>query len=464
MLETTETNTGHRATLTAVVLIVVIAALLRFHNLGGQSVWLDEAVSWHQSKDSLVELIRRTAEDNYPPLHNLTLFMAIKLLGDSEWSLRLPSVIFAVANIIALYWLATMTLGRTAGLIGAVLLALSPFHLTYSQEARMYSLLALAATLYAATCFDYLRAPSLLRGAWVSLTGLMLLYSHPYGTFNWIAIATGIIIFALPFASLPLVTILVWLASNVVAAVGFAPWALILAHRAQAFAAAGTWIPAPTPAIVSSSLLALVGGGLLAGVILVGVILGVLGQLRRDVAVFCVWIVAPVSVGIVGSMLSTPFFITRYAIGSLPPLLLLSAFGWTKYAKGWWGAILLTAIVAIAASQSLHYGNVKPDWRGVASFLNEREKTTDCVLVVPDYLAIPLNYYRRKSSCQWGATKLTDLPAEVPASVLFVIFAPQDPNVAASTRAAFIDELLARGWREADRADFIDSQVVTFSH
>lgn len=54
-----------------------------------------------------------------------------------------------------------MTVGRMAGFVGAVLLALSPFHIFYSQEARMYSLLALAATLYAATCFYYLRAPSI---------------------------------------------------------------------------------------------------------------------------------------------------------------------------------------------------------------------------------------------------------------------------------------------------------------
>jgi mannosyltransferase len=146
----------------------------------------DEAASWGQAKDSLADLIKRTAHDNYPPLHNLALFAIIKLFGDSEWCLRLPSVIFGVANIVVLYWLGAMTVGRAAGLIGAVLLALSPFHLWYSQEARTYSLLALCATLYAATCFHYLRAPSLPRSAWVSLAGLALVYAHPYGALDWI--------------------------------------------------------------------------------------------------------------------------------------------------------------------------------------------------------------------------------------------------------------------------------------
>ena len=85
--------------------MVVIGALLRFHNLGGESLWVDEAVSWTQAKDSLADLIKQTAPDNYPSLHNLALFAVIKLFGDSEWNLRLPSAIFGVANIVALYWL-----------------------------------------------------------------------------------------------------------------------------------------------------------------------------------------------------------------------------------------------------------------------------------------------------------------------------------------------------------------------
>jgi mannosyltransferase len=186
MLETADTINRDRAVLAMVGLVLVVGAVLRFHNLGNEGLDDDEAASWIQAKDTLLDLIRRTAHDNYPPLHNLALYAVIKLFGDSERSLRLPSGIFGVANIGAVYWLATLTVGRTAGVIGAVLLAISPFHLFYSQEARTYSLLALAATVYAATCFQYLRAPSVQRGAWVALTGLVLVYSHPYGALDWI--------------------------------------------------------------------------------------------------------------------------------------------------------------------------------------------------------------------------------------------------------------------------------------
>jgi len=158
--EVVQWTEGYRATLAAIGSVAAMGVLLRLHNLGGESLWGDEVVSLWQAKGSLADVIWSTAHDNYPPLNNLAISAAIKLFGSSEWSLRLPSAIFGIANIVALWWLGTMTVGRTAGLIGAGMLTLSPFHLEYSQEGRMYSLLALAATLYAATCFHYLRAPS----------------------------------------------------------------------------------------------------------------------------------------------------------------------------------------------------------------------------------------------------------------------------------------------------------------
>jgi hypothetical protein len=356
-----------------------------------------------------------------------------------------------------------MTVGRSAGLIAAALLALSPFHLWFSQEARAYSLLALAATLYAATCFHYIRAPSLPRGAWVSLAGLALVYSHPYGTLDWIAIAVAFALFVLPSSSSRTWTMLVWAASNVAIAAGFAPWALVLAGHSQAIAAKGFWIPPLTFPYVRHELVTVAGGRLLAAVILIGIFLSFVGRVRRDVALLCVWITVPVAIGIVASILSRPIFMDRYAIGSLPPLLLLSAFGWTKYAKHWHGATLLAAVVATAAlALSLHGPRYKDDWRGVASFLEKRERPTDCVLIVPAYLKDPLNYYKRNSSCERGADKVANLPAEIPASVLFGVFSLKEVEVSELERAAIVDELRRRGWHDCGQTDFRGTRVITF--
>jgi len=63
-------------------------------------------------------------------------------------SLRLPSVIFGVCTI-ALAYLVAQRFGKNkkGAILSALFLALSQFHIYYSQEARMYSLAALLATL-----------------------------------------------------------------------------------------------------------------------------------------------------------------------------------------------------------------------------------------------------------------------------------------------------------------------------
>jgi hypothetical protein len=257
--------------------------------------------------------------------------------------------------------------------------------------------------------------------------------------------------------------VLVWAASNIVIAVGFAPWALILAHRAKSILTNGFWIPAPTPESTLEMLEDLTGGGLFLGVVLVGVVLSVVGRLRTDVMVLCSWIVAPIAFAIVISIVSTPILYPRYVIGSLPPLFLLSSFGYAKDAKNWQGAIvfMLVAVVAgLAFWGDDPYRNTKSDWRSVASFLSERMRENDCVLSIPDYFAVPLSYYRRNSPCQWAPYKVADLPSKINASVLFTILSVDD-TFAAALQAPFLDELRRRGWNELDRTEFRGIQVVT---
>jgi mannosyltransferase len=471
MLGITEaTKRIHWATFAPIAVVFILGAWLRFHNLGSESLWLDEAVSWTQAKDGLAALIQRTAEDNYPPLNNLALFVAIKFLGTSEWSVRLPSAIFGLANIGIVYWLGTMTVGRKAALIGTVLLALSPFHVVYSQEARMYSLLSLATTLYAASCLYYIRSPSILRSIWISLSGLVLVYSHPYGELDWLVIALAFAAFFLLPVWSSHRTILVWVASNTIVAVGFTPWGLILAEHAQTIHSGGFWIPPLTTAFIGKELGALGGGRLFFGITFIGAVLGVIGEQRRDVVFLCAWVVIPVVVGIIVSILWQPMFLARYVIGSHPPLLLLSGFGWTKYAKDWRSGIFSTAVVAAIALASLPflrrpmYAYPKDDWRSVASFLDTRLQTTGCVLVVPTYEAISLGYYKRHLFCELGAMKIGDLPVTMPASAFFGVFSLHSEEPGELSRVVdFTDELRRRGWRELYRTDFQGIRVVSYT-
>jgi hypothetical protein len=63
------------------------------------------------------------------------------LIGDSEFMLRLPSMVFGVLTVLAIYVVAARLFSQLTGLIAATLLSVHGFHVAFSQIARSYSLL-----------------------------------------------------------------------------------------------------------------------------------------------------------------------------------------------------------------------------------------------------------------------------------------------------------------------------------
>ncbi|HSM55557.1 MAG TPA: glycosyltransferase family 39 protein [Candidatus Sulfomarinibacteraceae bacterium] len=130
------------------ILVLLLATALRFYRLDAQSFWNDEGNSARLSERSLTLIIEGTASDIHPPLYYLMLAGWRRLLGDSEFSLRALSAFAGVAVVAATY-----AVGRAGRLrqwqatLAALLAALNPALVYYSQEARMYELLALWAVL-----------------------------------------------------------------------------------------------------------------------------------------------------------------------------------------------------------------------------------------------------------------------------------------------------------------------------
>lgn len=141
---------GHRLWLLALILIGLV---LRLARLGEQSLWYDEGVTWWLATMSPAALLRWTAADIQPPLYYLLLWAARFGLGSSEWALRFPSAVFGTLTIPLLYTLARRLFPpRPAALFSApylvaLLAAVSPLLVYYSQEARMYTLLVFEAGL-----------------------------------------------------------------------------------------------------------------------------------------------------------------------------------------------------------------------------------------------------------------------------------------------------------------------------
>lgn len=160
-----------------IIFILIVAFVLRLINLN-QSLWLDEAVQAITAQKSLSFIAEEIKGDFHPPLYHLLMHFWVRVFGSSEISLRFPSVLFGIGTVWAVYLIArevsdqgsvigdqgsgvgrdergihwSLFTGRRSPvadhrsllpLTVALLMATAPFHVYYSQEARMYSLAAL---------------------------------------------------------------------------------------------------------------------------------------------------------------------------------------------------------------------------------------------------------------------------------------------------------------------------------
>ncbi len=141
--------------LSLLVLILLLAASLRFHLLGAQSLWNDEGNSYVQATRSFSDIAAHAARDIHPPGYYWLLALWRLLTGESEFALRSLSVFASILTVAFTYALGRRLFGTIAGVVTALLVTLNTFSIYYAQEARMYSLLALwaAASMWALVGF-----------------------------------------------------------------------------------------------------------------------------------------------------------------------------------------------------------------------------------------------------------------------------------------------------------------------
>lgn len=125
--------------------VIVVGLIVRLISLN-QSLWLDEAINILAVKNfSLPGLITQYAiADFHPPGWFIILWFWGKAFGYSEIAMRIPSVFFGVITIYVVYLIGEKLFSKKLGLVAALLLSINPLHIYYSQEARMYSMAALA--------------------------------------------------------------------------------------------------------------------------------------------------------------------------------------------------------------------------------------------------------------------------------------------------------------------------------
>ena len=161
----------------ALVAMTLVAAALRFYELGHQSLWFDEAYTVMLVKLPLGHMLSTIPKtESTPYLYYLLAWVWTHVFGRGAADLRALSALFGTAVVPIAYLATDRLLGnRRAALAVAALAAFNPLLIWYSQEARAYQLLVLTAAC-SLLAFAYARERPTGRrlAAWALASGVAL--------------------------------------------------------------------------------------------------------------------------------------------------------------------------------------------------------------------------------------------------------------------------------------------------
>jgi mannosyltransferase len=373
-----ELASAQAAPLAAGSLAVILGALF----LDRKSIWVDESFSYEWAAKSLGA---QPGGDHW--LYYATLKGWTAIAGTSEAAMRLPSVAAAGLAAALLVLLGRRLLGPVPGVLAGLLLASNPFFVTWSQQARGYTMLVLLAILSTLALEGALERATARR--WLLYAGLLAL-TMVWQVFGALLVPVHL---ARVLSRRREVPLRYPIAGFAVALAAFASWLLTVATRSENNGET-TWRTRPDVGEVVLSLFRLSGPALI-GLLLAafGAFLLVRDPARRRLGWFVVaWAALPIAITLLG-LLVKPVFLDRYVLVTAPAFALLggAALATLRYRP----AILLSAVavaVPTVATLAFWYDDRGiENWRGAVAAT--RTEPGAEVVVTPFWAMPAYRYY-----------------------------------------------------------------------
>ena len=414
--------------------LLLMASAIRSWQLGSSSLWLDEAttvlMAWRDVPDIILSV-----EGSSPPLFFVLLHGWIGLFGSSEVAVRALSTLFGVVTVPVIYWAARVFFpaGRFVAFTAGLIVAISPIHLLYSQQCRMYTLSPLLGVLALVSLHIWLSSGK--NRYLIAHAGLLALglYTHNYFLF---VLPVSFLIALLTPGDLGRRRALLGAGSAVVvAALLYGPWiptlfaqtrsgahawiglfwdatppsvALLLSFEVMGVGGAFPWgrlasLRETVPLGLLWDLIRLLGFVLGVGLVLGGLLVGSLRSEREAAQRLGIMLLLPLLLPYLASFLIKPiYFVGRYEILVLPAYAILAGRGFDAFLSRKGKGVLAAALVAtfwITAATLGLFG-----FYSTASFSKQFEvfkvvrrlvKPGDAV-IIPHYNFAPGAYYLRR--------------------------------------------------------------------
>ncbi len=504
------------------MLLILLGFAIRLVSIDFQSLWRDEVDAIRFGRDladgigaalagggvgGMIDRLRETLTQ--PGFNGPAYFIALhawsRLVGSTEFALRIPSTFLGVLAVPLIYVLAKRLFqGAThLSLLAAWLLTLSPYFVWYSQEAKMYTAITALALVAVYALRRAVDAPDG-RPAWpwwllVVAATTLAMYSHilaalligvevvlfglwwPRARRHWRGGSLALAALTLPYW--PLVRWQVQLAFTPgsqgfafyrfdemlrVMSAGFAHGVLPFDHALGVIGI--RWNPDAWAAAFSP---ANWGAWLLSALAILGALMWKDANDRAQRIGLAAWVILPAAAVAIVS-LNRPIFTDRYLIWIGPAVYLLAALGiaesWRWHTVIGGAALAAVTLVALAGVYAQSITPFKSDFRSAARYIEARYPGDEAMLFQIPYGQYTFDYYfdppfrvLEGPYTNWPDRDATSFDAEIAARlsgqrVVWLIAT----EVEMWDERHVLEEWLNRHARLTDRADFLRVTVMRY--
>ncbi|MEK9162141.1 MAG: glycosyltransferase family 39 protein [Chloroflexota bacterium] len=448
----------------SIILILLLATFLRFYRIDVQSLWHDEGNSYQMTLKSADRIIGDAAADIHPPLYYFLLSAWRLVAGESEFVLRGLSAFFGIILVALVYQIGKKCFDESAALASAFFAAIHPALIYYSQEMRMYEMVAMIGAA------SWLMADSRWRmdashGGWQrviihhsSFIILLTLGLYTHYSFAFVVIAINLHSFIYFIQSAirdqqSKITnyqlLITWLLPQSIALLLYLPW-LPIAYRQlttwpaarenlpmiEALLGVTRWLTLGHTLDADSTWVALIGVVILiilgtirllstADKVHVGGLRFVLPRFQSPAIVIALWLIIPSGLTIAFGLFSVAF--AKFLIIAVPALCLMLGSNFSSspdanlsIRRGGWGVRLISAIMiifGITLSLSNLYFNplyARADYRGIAQFLNRVAREGDVILTnSPSQEEVFRYYYTQPNVIPVARSRPLNVPQQI---------------------------------------------------
>jgi uncharacterized membrane protein len=316
--------------------------------------------------------------------------------SNSEFSARLLSTFLGTISIYVTYLLGSLIFNKKTGILAALLLAISPIHIYYSQETRAYSLFFLLTLLsmyfYVKLKNDFSNKSA---AGYITVT-VLLLYSHLYSLI--IVLAQNVDKF-ITHDFRQLKKLQSWILIQVLIIIFYIPWLIalfgIIAMKSY------SWIPRPNLLILFPLSYKFIAGEVFSfyGLCLILVFFYVgfrypFKSVKKESFLLASWLLIPIVIPLIYSLMFTPVFIIKYSIVASFSLLLIvaySLFNMNTFKRA--GLLILIVLFSCLSLSVQQNTTTKDSWREISDFIRLNMQEDDKIILINSYEVIPFSYY-----------------------------------------------------------------------